>query len=111
VGGVARQTDNNIKRYLPILHGAPRYPVIMDARGVVLSLPPIINGHHSRITLGTRNVLVECTGTDATKTSIVLNTVLTMFSQHCDRPFTYARAHARTHTLSLCLCLCVPAWR
>ena len=35
--------------------------------GVVLSMPPIINGSHSKITLATRNVFIECTATDLTK--------------------------------------------
>jgi len=97
-GGVAceagwrAQTDNNIKKYLPIIQHAPRYPVIRDSRGVVLSLPPIINGDHSKITLNTKNVFIECTGTDLTKAKIVLNTMLTMFSQHCAEPFVYRLA-------------------
>lgn len=55
--------------------------------GTVLSLPPIINGDHSKIRLTTRNVLIECTATDLTKASIVLNTMLTMFAEYCERPF------------------------
>jgi len=54
---------------------------------VVLSLPPIINGDHSKIKLSTRNVLIEITATDFTKANIVLNTIVTMFSQYCDIPF------------------------
>jgi phenylalanyl-tRNA synthetase beta subunit len=42
----------------------------------VLSLPPIINGAHSAITLATRNVFIECTATDLTKAKIVLNTMV-----------------------------------
>jgi phenylalanyl-tRNA synthetase beta subunit len=42
----------------------------------VLSLPPIINGAHSAITLKTRNVFIECTATDLTKANIVLNTMV-----------------------------------
>lgn len=42
----------------------------------VLSLPPIINGAHSAITLKTRNVFIECTATDLTKAKIVLNTMV-----------------------------------
>ena len=85
------QNDNNIRRYLPIIQHAPQYPVIYDANGVVLSLPPIINGNHSKIKLATRNVFIECTGTDLTKAKIVLNTVLTMFAHSCAEPFTYVR--------------------
>ena len=38
------------------------------------SLPPIINGAHSAISLQTRDVFIECTATDLTKAKIVLNT-------------------------------------
>ena len=54
------------------------YPVIYDSNDVVLSMPPIINGNHSKITLDTKNVFIECTGTDLTKTKIVLDTIVTM---------------------------------
>jgi phenylalanyl-tRNA synthetase beta chain len=30
-------------------------------------MPPIINGEHSKITLDTKNVFIECTATDLTK--------------------------------------------
>lgn len=30
-------------------------------------MPPIINGDHSKITLNTKNVFIECTATDLTK--------------------------------------------
>lgn len=42
----------------------------------VLSLPPIINGAHSAISLKTKNVFIECTATDLTKAIIVLNTMV-----------------------------------
>ena len=35
----------------------------------------------------TKNVFVEVTGTDRMKTSIVLDTVVTMFSEYCATPF------------------------
>ena len=38
------------------------------------SLPPIINGAHSAISLATRDVFIECTATDLTKAKVVLNT-------------------------------------
>lgn len=57
------------------------YPVIKDSNGDVLSLPPVINGHLSRIHLETTDVLIECTATDLTKANIVLDTMVTMFSQ------------------------------
>ncbi len=63
------------------------YPVIYDANGTVLSMPPIINGDLSKITLDTKNVFIECTGTDLTKTKVVLDTIVTMFSAYCATPF------------------------
>lgn len=61
------QTHAQLKQYLPIIRDSPVYPVIYDSNGVVLSLPPIINGNHSKITLATKNVFIECTATDLTK--------------------------------------------
>lgn len=63
------------------------YPVITDSNGVVLSLPPIINGDHSKISLNTKNVFIECTATDLTKAKVVLDTMVTMFSGYCKIPF------------------------
>ena len=49
-----------------------------------MSMPPIINGAHSRIQKGkTTNVFIECTAQDLTKAHIVLDTVVTMFSEYC----------------------------
>jgi phenylalanyl-tRNA synthetase beta subunit len=61
------QTHAQLKQYLHIIKDSPVYPVIYDKNGVVLSMPPIINGNHSRITLNTRNVFIECTALDLTK--------------------------------------------
>jgi len=80
-------TDSHLKSYLPIIKDSPIHPVIYDANDVVLSLPPIINGEHSKITLNTRNIFFEVTATDLTKASIVLDTLVTMFSQYCDSPY------------------------
>lgn len=76
-----------LKAYLPIIRDSPVYPVVFDANRVVCSLPPIINGEHSKIKLSTRDVFIECTATDMTKAHIACNTLVAMFSQHCDKPF------------------------
>ena len=79
--------DPNLKAYLPIIRDEPAYPVIFDAQDRVLSLPPIINGDHSKITTETKNVFIECTATDHTKACIVLNTMVSMFAQYAATPF------------------------
>merc|ERR1719228_2353091 len=81
-------SDSHLKAFVPIIKDSPLHPVIYDSNEVVLSLPPIINGEHSKITLNTKNIFFEVTATDLTKASIVLDTLVTMFSQYCDSPFT-----------------------
>uniref|UniRef100_A0A8D3D8D8 Phenylalanine--tRNA ligase beta subunit n=1 Tax=Scophthalmus maximus TaxID=52904 RepID=A0A8D3D8D8_SCOMX len=75
------KTDSHLRHYLHIIEDKPVYPVIYDSNGVVLSMPPIINGEHSKISLKTKNVFVECTATDVTKAKIVLDMMVTMFSE------------------------------
>lgn len=77
-----------LKQYLPIIKDSPVYPVVLDSDGVVLSLPPIINGEHSKITLNTKNILIECTATDLTKARIALDTIVCAFSQYCNDKYT-----------------------
>lgn len=81
------KSDLKLKKYLHIIEGSPVFPVIYDRNRTVLSLPPIINGAHSAISLETRNVFIECTATDLTKAKIVLNTMVTMFSVYCKQKF------------------------
>ena len=45
-------------------------------------------GEHTKITLNTKNVLIDVTGTDLNKCKIVLDTLVTMFSYHCRNQFT-----------------------
>lgn len=77
----------HLKPFVPIIKNSPLYPVVLDSEGTVLSLPPIINGSKSRITLNTKNVFIECTATDLTKANIVLDTVVAMFSEYAAVPF------------------------
>uniref|UniRef100_A0A8C5SRZ9 Phenylalanine--tRNA ligase beta subunit n=1 Tax=Laticauda laticaudata TaxID=8630 RepID=A0A8C5SRZ9_LATLA len=82
------RTDSHLRHYLHIIENESLYPVIYDSNGIVLSMPPIINGEHSKISLNTRNVFIECTATDLTKAKIVLDILVTMFSEYCNKPFT-----------------------
>ncbi|KAL5232213.1 hypothetical protein ABZP36_030989 [Zizania latifolia] len=81
------KVNMKLKKFLHIIENSPVYPVIYDSNRTVLSLPPIINGAHSAITLKTKNVFIECTATDLTKAKIVLNTMVTMFSEYCKNKF------------------------
>ncbi|XVE63934.1 hypothetical protein DITRI_Ditri07aG0060600 [Diplodiscus trichospermus] len=81
------KSDLKLKKFLHIIEKSKVFPVIYDCNRTVLSLPPIINGAHSAITLKTKNVFVECTATDLTKAKIVLNTMVTTFSAYCKKKF------------------------
>ncbi|GLT69211.1 hypothetical protein SLA2020_413800 [Shorea laevis] len=81
------KSDLKLKKFLHIIENSPVYPVIYDHNRTILSLPPIINGAHSAITLKTKNIFIECTATDLTKAKTVLNTVVTTFSEYCERKF------------------------
>uniref|UniRef100_A0A8C7HB17 Phenylalanine--tRNA ligase beta subunit n=1 Tax=Oncorhynchus kisutch TaxID=8019 RepID=A0A8C7HB17_ONCKI len=78
------KTDSHLRHYLHIIEDEAVYPVIYDSNGIVLSMPPIINGDHSKISLNTKNVFIECTATDLTKAKIVLDMMVTMFFQATD---------------------------
>lgn len=78
-----------LKPYLHIIEDAPRYPVIYDSNGVVLSLPPIINSEHSKITMETKNIFFDITGTDLTKVTNALKIIVASFSRYSTTPYTY----------------------
>ena len=80
--------DPKLGKYLYLLEGKEKYPVMVDSNGVIMSLPPIINSQHTKMTLNTHNVLLDITGIDLTKCEIVLNTLIAMFSVYCKNPFT-----------------------
>ncbi|EWZ35004.1 phenylalanyl-tRNA synthetase, beta subunit [Fusarium oxysporum f. sp. radicis-lycopersici 26381] len=82
------ENDKHLGRFLHIIRDSPVYPAIYDSNRVVCSLPPIINGDHSKITLDTTNIFIEITATDLTKLDIVTDIMVTMFSMYCSEPFT-----------------------
>jgi phenylalanyl-tRNA synthetase beta chain len=60
--------------YGPIVRGAARYPLLADAKGVVLSFPPVINSRAAgEVRPGDDTLFVEATGTDLRTVLIALN--------------------------------------
>ena len=65
--------------YKNLVDWAPRYPLLVDKDGNVLSMPPIINGELTRVSAETRNLFLDITGPsyDAVEKSLkVLATAL-----------------------------------
>uniref|UniRef100_A0A0N5CG86 Phenylalanine--tRNA ligase beta subunit n=1 Tax=Strongyloides papillosus TaxID=174720 RepID=A0A0N5CG86_STREA len=75
--------DSHLKEYLHILEDQEYYPVIYDKNRIICSLPPIINGDHSKITSKTKNIFIECTGTDFEKCQATVKTIAALFSEYC----------------------------
>ncbi|MDP7207255.1 MAG: phenylalanine--tRNA ligase beta subunit-related protein, partial [Candidatus Bathyarchaeota archaeon] len=59
--------------YAWIVDGFEEYPMILDKNGMVLSMPPIINGESTRLSETTREIFVDVTGTDLKAITEVLN--------------------------------------
>ena len=55
---------------------------MMDSKGVILSVPPIINSIYTKMTINTKNVLIDIIGLDYTKCVIVLKILIAMFSKY-----------------------------
>ena len=53
------------REYAKQLQGFNKFPVYLDSNNEVLSMPPIINSHSlGKITNETKDILIECTGTN-----------------------------------------------
>ncbi len=65
------------KAYRHLIDWAPRYPLLIDVEGNVLSMPPIINGELTRVTEKTRNLFIDVTGTDWNAVNRGLNVLVT----------------------------------
>ena len=69
------------KKYAHILGGEGQYPIFRDSSGIIMSMPPIINSHIvGKITEETKEVFVECTGTDLNALTQALNIITTTFA-------------------------------
>ncbi len=69
------------KAYGGALAGSKLYPVITDAKGTVLSFPPIINGDATRVTSKTKNMFVDVTSTDQKAGDDVLAVLATTLAE------------------------------
>jgi len=66
--------------YRHLVDWAPRYPLILDSQGRVLSMPPVINGELTRVDEHTRNLFIDVTGTDLNAVTRSLNVLVTALS-------------------------------
>lgn len=62
------------QEYGPILSGQERFPLLRDAKGIVLSFPPIINSRDiGEVRAGDEDLFIEVTGTDLRMVMLAVN--------------------------------------
>ncbi len=67
-------SDSDVgKDYGHIINNPDRIPLLCDSQKKVLSLPPVINGNLTKITLNTKNLLIEVTSKNNTSAFDVLS--------------------------------------
>ncbi len=67
--------------YAHLVENFNRFPLIVDADDRVLSFPPIINGELTRVTSATKNILLDCTGTDRKAVMTAVNIICTALAE------------------------------
>jgi phenylalanyl-tRNA synthetase beta chain len=63
------------KEYAWTVEGFKEYPMILDSKGMVCSMPPIINGEYTRVNEFTAELFIDVTGTDLKAITEVLNVI------------------------------------
>ncbi len=69
------------REYAHLVASQPVFPIIVDAKGRVLSFPPVINGILTQLTADTRNVFIDVTGTDLEAVGGCLNIIATSLGE------------------------------
>ncbi len=68
------------RKYESLLKDSKKYPIFIDSKKEILSMPPIINSENSgKVDVNTKDVFIECTGFDKNtveKTLIIIATAL-----------------------------------
>lgn len=67
--------------YAHLLEKHDRYPVLVDSRGQVLSMPPIINSEGTRVRAGTRRIFVDVTGVSQAAVVKALDTLVSSLAE------------------------------
>ncbi|MEK6847787.1 MAG: phenylalanine--tRNA ligase subunit beta [Nanoarchaeota archaeon] len=66
------------KEYSQLLAGKVKFPIFIDAKEQILSMPPIINSQLTgKITSETKDIFIECSGSDLGILKICLNIIVT----------------------------------
>ena len=76
------QRHSTGREYAYLLEDYDKYPIFMDANKKILSMPPIINSHETgKITENTKEVFVECSGSNFETLKKTLNIIVTTLAE------------------------------
>lgn len=65
------------KEFAHLLDSFDKYPVFVDSKDTILSMPPIINSEYAgKVVEGTKSIFIECSGTDLTAVNKCLNIIV-----------------------------------
>ncbi|HIH35752.1 MAG TPA: phenylalanine--tRNA ligase subunit beta [Methanosphaera sp.] len=70
------------KKYSKLLEDKEFYPLIVDAKGNIMSMPPIINSDLTKLTTQTKNLFIDVTGTDINAVTNALNIIASNMAEH-----------------------------
>ena len=74
--------------YAHLLKDLDKFPIFVDAKGKILSMPPIINSHETgKITETTKDIFIECSGFDFDILKKTLNIIITTLADLGGRVF------------------------
>jgi phenylalanyl-tRNA synthetase beta chain len=68
-------------KYAHLIDKFDKYPLIIDSKDNILSMPPIINGELTKLTENTVNVFIDVTGTDERAVNFALNIIACSFAE------------------------------
>lgn len=68
--------------YAHLLAGKAKFPIFVDAKNNILSMPPIINSHLTgKVSENTKEIFIECSGFDLNILKKCLNILITVFAE------------------------------
>ncbi len=89
------------RTYGHLLEGLARYPIFVDSKDNILSMPPIINSHAvGKITEETRDVFIECSGFDYSVQSTCLNMIVTALADMGGKIYSMELAYGKKKIIS-----------
>ncbi len=70
------------KEFAHLLEGFDKFPIFTDSLGNILSMPPIINSHTTgKISQNTKEVFIECSGSNLETLQKTLNIIVTTLAE------------------------------